>query len=45
MKYNKPEIEILELDVIDVIQTSAGGDEVPGDDIFNPGGENELPGA
>ena len=43
MKYNKPEIELLELDLIDVIQTSNGGDEE--EDIFNPGGDYELPGA
>jgi len=39
MKYNKPEIEILELDLVDVIQTSTleGGDN-------NDDRPNELPG-
>lgn len=40
MKYTAPEIEILELDLVDVIQTSAveeGGEE--GGDLK----ENELP--
>ena len=39
MKYNKPEIEILELDLIDVIQTSTEGDSDDGKDR-----PNELPG-
>ena len=37
MKYNKPEIEILELDLVDVIQTSLGGE---GEGDYK---ENELP--
>ena len=43
MKYNKPEIEILELDNIDVIQTSVEGDS--SEDDFVSGGDYELPGA
>ncbi len=32
MNYSKPEIKILELDVLDVIATSGGNDYTPGED-------------
>ncbi len=33
MKYTKPELEIMELDIVDVIQTSNGEGGNTGDDI------------
>ena len=46
MEYNRPELEIFEIDAVDVIMasnpTEDGGNEEEG---FRPGGENELPGA
>ena len=45
MNYKTPEIEILELDVMDVIQTSSGQGGNTEDDGFLPGGDYELPGA
>lgn len=39
MKYTSPEMELVEFDLIDVIQTSAGGNSEPEIDY----GENELP--
>lgn len=43
MKYTTPEVELIELDIIDVIQASVGGE---GEDNSNPDidyGDNELP--
>lgn len=45
MNYITPEVEILELDVMDVIQTSSGPGGNTEDDDFIPGGDYELPGA
>ena len=41
MKYTKPELEIMELDIVDVIQTSNGEGGNSGDDIHI--GENGTP--
>lgn len=42
MKYIKPEIEIIELNTVDVIQTSGGEGDIPGNN--GPSlGENETP--
>ncbi len=38
MKYTKPELEIMELDVVDVIQTSNGGEGGNSGDDINIGG-------
>ncbi len=40
MDYMKPEIEILEFELVDVIQTSAGGNGESEDGEYN---ENEMP--
>lgn len=40
MKYTSPEVELVEFDIIDVIQTSAGGSDSDSNIDYD---DNELP--